>query len=272
MLTSSLRPIGVLMGCCLMALAGQAQAQNTPPGGYTLCAAEGQRCGFSGAANVVYGARDSWTSPRGFTDGVACTNANFGDPLYGVVKACYVSAASAPAPAPAPTVNLPPAGYSLCAAENQHCSFTGAANVVYGARTTWTQPRSFSGGTACNNATFGDPLAGVVKACYTMAVAAPAPAPTPTPVPPPASLSLRLAWIAPQVNADGSPLTDLAGYRVKVGTQSGTYTRIVSVDGPHTLSATISGLPAATYYVVVTAIDASNNESAPSIEMVKVLK
>lgn len=197
MLTSSLRstvpevfhrtPIGVLMGCLLMALAGQAQAQNTPPAGYTLCAAEGQRCGFS-----------------------------------------------------------------------------GAANVVYGARTTWTQPRSFSGGAACSNTTFGDPLVGVVKACYVQLASAPGPVPV--------SLSLRLAWIAPQVNADGSPLADLAGYRVKVRSLGGSHTRIIQVDSPHTLSATVTGLPSGTYSVVVTAIDASNNESAASNEVVKVLK
>jgi hypothetical protein len=149
-------------------------SDNTPPSGYTACAVEGQRCNFNGAANVVYGAGNSWTAARSYSGGVDCNNTTFGDPLYGVVKACYVSASSPPPP----SEEQPPAGYTRCAAESQRCSFTGAANVVYGARSTWTAPRSFDGGVDCSNAVFGDPLYGVVKACYVNAV-------TPTPPPPP---------------------------------------------------------------------------------------
>jgi hypothetical protein len=152
---------------------------NTSPSGYTSCAVEGQRCNFNGAANVVYGAGSTWTSTRSYTGGVDCNNATFGDPRYGVVKACYVSASSPPPPPPPPppSEEQPPAGYTPCAAENQRCSFSGAANVIYGARGTWTPPRSFNGGVDCGNAVFGDPLQGVVKACYVNA-ATPAPPPT----------------------------------------------------------------------------------------------
>ena len=75
------------------------------------------------------------------------------------------AAVSLPAPAHA-QADSPPAGYARCAAEGQVCEFSGGADVVYGARGTWTAPRGFQGGTACNNAVFGDPLYGVVKACY----------------------------------------------------------------------------------------------------------
>lgn len=84
--------------------------------------------------------------------------------------------------------------------------------------------------------------------------------------------SMRLAWVAPLSNADGTPLADLAGFRVKLGTASGAYDRIVRVDDPHTLSTTVTGLTPGSYYVVVTAVDASNNESAPSREIVKVVR
>ncbi len=71
-------------------------------------------------------------------------------------------------------------GYVQCAVENQRCNFEGAANVVYGAAGTWSAARSFTGGVDCNNATFGDPLFGTVKACYFNASPAPAPAPAGT--------------------------------------------------------------------------------------------
>jgi uncharacterized repeat protein (TIGR02543 family) len=76
------------------------------------------------------------------------------------------TAGTATPPAPPSPVDTPPAGYTLCAKEGQRCSFSGTADVVYGARSTWTKPRSFSSSTACTNAVFGDPLRGVVKSCY----------------------------------------------------------------------------------------------------------
>jgi len=147
----------MLMSLPFAGLSGHVQAQtsNTPPTGYVWCANESSQCRFSGSASVVYGARTTWTTPRNFSGGTACSNSVFGDPLSGVLKACYLKVASAPAPAPAPSASTPPVGYSLCASENQRCNFSGAANVVYGARTTWTSPRSFSGGVTCSNATFG---------------------------------------------------------------------------------------------------------------------
>lgn len=50
--------------------------------------------------------------------------------------------------------------------------------MVYGAKTKWTSPRSSTGGLDCDNATFGDPLWRVVKACYAKPVPAPVAAAT----------------------------------------------------------------------------------------------
>ncbi len=72
----------------------------TPPAGYTLCATEGQQCNFSGTANVIYGANNTWTSPRSFTDSVSCNNSTFGDPLMQVLKACYTSTSAEPPATP----------------------------------------------------------------------------------------------------------------------------------------------------------------------------
>jgi len=84
--------------------------------------------------------------------------------------------------------------------------------------------------------------------------------------------SIKLAWIAPTTKADGTPLSNLAGFRILLGTASGMYSQTITVPGPYTLNYTISGLPASTYFAVVKAFDTSNNESAPSVEVSKTIK
>lgn len=105
------------------------------------------------------------------------------------------------------------------------------------------------------------------------------PAPTtPDPTPPgpgtsvPVTGSISLTWAAPSTNSDGSPITDLAGYRVYYGTASGFYTDNVTINNPATLSATISNLPADTYFVIVRAFNSLNAESQASIEVSKTIK
>jgi hypothetical protein len=149
-----------LMGV-LLATPGKsvhAQTQDTPPAGYTLCAAERAQCNFTGTATVVYGARTSWTAPRSYTSTVACSNATFGDPIPMVAKSCYYRPSEA---------DVPPAGFSRCASEGAQCGFTGSADVIYGARSNWSAPRSFSSAVTCRTSTFGvDPAPNVVKSCY----------------------------------------------------------------------------------------------------------
>ncbi|GAB6845825.1 hypothetical protein HNR00_004206 [Methylorubrum rhodinum] len=56
------------------------------------------------------------------------------------------------------------ATWTRCATENQTCAFSGTRTVRYGANGTYAT-RTAAGPIACNNATFGDPLYGVAKAC-----------------------------------------------------------------------------------------------------------
>jgi len=104
----------------------------------------------------------------------------------------------------------------------------------------------------------------------------PTPAPTtpstPTPAPPPPTGSISLSWSAPATNSDGSPISDLAGYRVYYGTACGFYTDNVTITNPSTLSATISHLPADTYYVIVRAFNSVNAESQASVEVSKTIR
>ena len=62
-----------------------------------------------------------------------------------------------------------------------------------------------------------------------------------------------------------SPTVTVVGYQVWLGTVSGQETNMTAVD--NVTNAVISGLPVATYYVVVTAMDASGVSSAPSLEL-----
>ena len=78
--------------------------------------------------------------------------------------------------------------------------------------------------------------------------------------------------MAPVVNADGSALSDLAGYRIFYGTSSGNYTQTVTVNNATTLTYTINNLPASTYYFILKAFDSSNNESPASAELSKTIQ
>lgn len=84
------------------------------------------------------------------------------------------------------------------------------------------------------------------------------------------SNSATLTWDAPTTNADGTPLTDLAGYKVYYGISSGNYT--VSIDVGNVTTYKIDDLSPGTYYFAVTAYDTSGNESDYSNEVSKVIQ
>jgi len=74
-------------------------------------------------------------------------------------------------------------------------------------------------------------------------------------------------WAATTIQLSWSPNTepDLAGYRLRYGTSSGTYTQTLDVG--RVTSSTISGLDSnLTYYFVLHAFDTSGNVSLPSNE------
>ncbi|HEX4832411.1 MAG TPA: alpha-L-rhamnosidase C-terminal domain-containing protein [Trebonia sp.] len=61
----------------------------TGPSGSSYCAPENGTCSFAGTRTVAYGAGSSF-SDKSLTGGTPCGNAVFGDPDYGVVKACFL--------------------------------------------------------------------------------------------------------------------------------------------------------------------------------------
>ena len=79
-----------------------------------------------------------------------------------------------------------------------------------------------------------------------------------------------LTWDPPTTNADGTPLTDLAGYKVYYGTAAGNYSTVI--DAVNVTSYTVPNLTNnATYYFATTAYDTSANESNFSNEVSKTI-
>ena len=77
--------------------------------------------------------------------------------------------------------------------------------------------------------------------------------------------SAVVTWNAPTQNSDGSPLTDLAGYKVRWGPASQNYTFAVSVNGANATTFR-TPLDPGDWYFAVTAVNAAGQESAPSSE------
>src|SRR3990170_6672109 len=79
-----------------------------------------------------------------------------------------------------------------------------------------------------------------------------------------------LTWDPPTTNTDGTPLTDLAGYKIHYGTTSGNYTTVIDVGNVTTY--TVTNLTNnVTYYFATTAYDSSGNESGYSNEVSKTI-
>jgi hypothetical protein len=81
---------------------------------------------------------------------------------------------------------------------------------------------------------------------------------------PPTMGSATVSWRAPTQRSDGTPLTNLAGFRIYYGNAVGTYPDKITIANPGVNVYVIDNLPNGTYYFVTTAYDAAGNESAYS--------
>jgi hypothetical protein len=81
-----------------------------------------------------------------------------------------------------------------------------------------------------------------------------------------------VAWQTPTQNEDGSPLADLAGFRINYGRQSGNYTHNVDVPNPGVATYVVPGLVPGTYYFTMTAYNDLDVGSTPSPEMTIVIR
>ena len=87
----------------------------------------------------------------------------------------------------------------------------------------------------------------------------------------PTSGTATLSWAAPTQNVDGSPLTNLAGYRVRYGNSPTGLTNVLAVPGGAITSVVIEGLGSGTWYFTVAAYTTASVESAPSTAVSKTI-
>jgi hypothetical protein len=121
-------------------------------------------CSFSGTRQVRYGANGTYAY-KSATGSINCSNDIFGDPVWGVVKACSYADTSSTTTTPvvtSPVVTAPT--WTGCSAEWGTCSFTGTRQVRYGANGIYAY-KAATGAISCTNDVFGDPVVGTVKAC-----------------------------------------------------------------------------------------------------------
>ena len=74
--------------------------------------------------------------------------------------------------------------------------------------------------------------------------------------------SATLTWMPPTTNTDGSPLNDLAGYKVYWGTSLGNYPNSTTLSNPGLTSYMVENLAPGTYYFVATAFNTGGVESS----------
>jgi hypothetical protein len=93
---------------------------------------------------------------------------------------------------------------------------------------------------------------------------------TTTSTPPPkaaTSSSITLGWVPPTQNNDGSPITNLAGYKIRYGTSSSEYSRTIALQNAGLTRYVVDNLPSGTYYFAITAYNSLGVESSLSGEV-----
>ena len=81
------------------------------------------------------------------------------------------------------------------------------------------------------------------------------------------SSSIAFSWVPPTENNNGSPLTNLAGYKIHYGTASQDYTQVVAVNNPTLNRYVLDSLPSGTYYFAIAAYNSAGIESTLSGEI-----
>ncbi|HSM30863.1 MAG TPA: hypothetical protein VK854_09200, partial [Woeseiaceae bacterium] len=83
---------------------------------------------------------------------------------------------------------------------------------------------------------------------------------------------VTLSWTPPTENEDGSPLLDLAGYRIYWRDTSGTSANSMQIDNPGVSTAVIENLAAGTYEFAMSSVNAAGIESARSNTITRVVE
>jgi hypothetical protein len=73
-----------------------------------------------------------------------------------------------------------------------------------------------------------------------------------------------LSWEAPTSNTNGTPLTDLNGYRIYYGSNASELSQSVQITSAGIQTYVIDSLPAGTWYFAIMAVTSAGTESALS--------
>jgi hypothetical protein len=79
--------------------------------------------------------------------------------------------------------------------------------------------------------------------------------------------TVTLSWDPPIENTNGTALTNLAGFYIHYGTQSGNYSNTIQIANPGVTRYVVDQLAPGTYYFVVTAYSAAGEDSANSSQV-----
>jgi hypothetical protein len=74
--------------------------------------------------------------------------------------------------------------------------------------------------------------------------------------------SATVSWTPPTTRTDGSPLTNLAGFKLRYGNSAGNYPNTITIPNPGVTAYLVENLARGTYYFVVAAYDATGSESS----------
>ena len=75
-----------------------------------------------------------------------------------------------------------------------------------------------------------------------------------------------MSWLPPTQNTDGSPLTDLAGYKIYWGQSQRDYSNSVTLNNPGLASYIVEQLTSGRWYFATTSFNSHGVESAFSNE------
>ena len=78
-----------------------------------------------------------------------------------------------------------------------------------------------------------------------------------------------LSWTAPIARTDGTPLTNLAGYKIRYGRMSGVYDYQVDIDNSGVVAYVVENLVPGDWYFALTAYDTGGSESDRSNEVLR---
>jgi hypothetical protein len=149
-------------------------------------------------------------------------------------------------------------GVALAGCGSDESGSSTAATSTTSTSTTGSNPQ-----TAADSSTSGSSTSGSTTSGSTTTTGS-AGSTAPTTV---AGTSLTLGWVAPTENSNGTPITDLAGYKIHYGTASANYTKVVAVSNPSLSRYVLDSLESGTYFFAITAYNSKGIESTLSGEI-----